>query len=328
MSENHEPSHHYHPSRRTVLATLGLVPAAFAAGSAWAVENAVTISEEGGMRVIRSNGIPDHATGQFPNRHNPNRIAAQNYTFRIDAHPRKTGRFTPLEHGNFGVAMNGIPFDPFTAEFWRRNRQSGWRYEAMTGKVDLGLDSNNAHVQPNGAYHYHGLPVDLVKRWSTDHHSGLIGYAADGFPIYALYGFSGGRVGDEIRPMRSGWRLKQGSRPSGGPGGSYDGTFVEDFEFVDGAGDLDAANGRETQTPEFPNGIYAYFLTDSYPFIPRYFAGRPDDTFRHGPPGGGMGGGMPGGMPGGPPNGPPNGPMGGGRPGMPPPPGMPPLPRG
>ncbi len=59
---------------------------------------------------------------------------------------------------SFGVALNGLPLDPGTAEFWHND--PNWNYEAMSGKMDLGLDENNAHVQPNGAYHYHGLPMD------------------------------------------------------------------------------------------------------------------------------------------------------------------------
>ncbi len=39
-----------------------------------------------------------------------------------------------------------------------------------------------------------------------------------------------------------------------------EGFFVEDYDFVDG-GDLDQHNGRYTITPEYPNGIYAYFAT-------------------------------------------------------------------
>ena len=33
--------------------------------------------------VVHSDGIPDHTTGDFPNRNNPNRITRQNYTFSI-----------------------------------------------------------------------------------------------------------------------------------------------------------------------------------------------------------------------------------------------------
>src|SRR5437016_4392394 len=41
-----------------------------------------------GYRYITSNGIPDHPTGQFPNRGNPNSISPQNYHFRITLSPK------------------------------------------------------------------------------------------------------------------------------------------------------------------------------------------------------------------------------------------------
>ena len=39
-----------------------------------------------------------------------------------------------------------------------------------------------------------------------------------------------------------------------------EGFFVNDFIY-DGLGDLDIHNGRFCKTPEFPNGIYAYFAS-------------------------------------------------------------------
>src|SRR6185503_5619951 len=46
-------------------------------------QSKVSITIEGDYRVIRANGLPDHITGEFPNRGNPNRIRPQNYTFRV-----------------------------------------------------------------------------------------------------------------------------------------------------------------------------------------------------------------------------------------------------
>jgi len=46
-------------------------------------------------------------------------------------------------------------------------------------------------------------------------------------------------------------------------------------------------------TGQFPNGTYAYSLTETWPVIPRYFAGEPDMSFRNSPPGGGRGPGGP-----------------------------------
>ena len=59
-----------------------------------------------------------------------------------------------------------------------------------------------------------------------DTHSPLIGCAADGFPIYGLYGYADPKQPSKgVKQMRSGWRLKRGTR-DGGPGGRYEGTYV------------------------------------------------------------------------------------------------------
>ena len=39
-----------------------------------------------------------------------------------------------------GVALNGVVFDPGTAEFWRDDPSLGWRMEAIGGPRNLGLD--------------------------------------------------------------------------------------------------------------------------------------------------------------------------------------------
>ena len=112
----------------------------------------------------------------------------------------------------------------------------------------------------------------------------LIGFAADGFPIYALYGYKDANdPSSEVVELRSSYRLRQGTRPSG-PGGKYDGTYVQDYEYVAGLGDLDQANGRYGVTAEFPAGTYYYVITEDYPYIPRMFVGTPDASFRKGPP--------------------------------------------
>lgn len=240
--------------------------------------NKVSISEKGTKRVITANGIPAHKVGRFPNNGNPNRIKAQSYTFSMPLFPQKTTRSTESRMGIFGVGVNGVPFDPGAAEFWRGNPRSGWQYEALGGAVPLGLDANYAHVQPTGAYHYHGLPVGLMQQlgWSRQAESPLIGYAADGFPIYAITATVNGRV----TQMTSSYRLKSGNRTGNGPSGRHDGTFVQDYRYVAGAGTLDECNGAFVKTADHPQGTYAYFLTDSFPVIPRCHKGTPDPSFQ------------------------------------------------
>ncbi|TWU23259.1 hypothetical protein Pla52o_27950 [Novipirellula galeiformis] len=255
-----------------------------------AIKNEVTITIEGDQRVITSNGIPEHPTGQFPNRGNPNRITPQTHVYRIPANPKVADQTTPMR-GEFGVAINGVPFDPGAGEFYAG--EPGWQYEPLSGAIDLGIDVSHAHVQPTGKYHYHGLPTGLIDsvQVGSGKHSPRIAWAADGFPIYAVYGYSDPNdANSSVQKLRSSYQLKQGQRPGGNaPGGTYDGTFVQDYEYVQGSGDLDECNGRFTVTPEYPEGTYAYFMTEEWPVVPRIFRGTPSVDFMHGPPRGGPG---------------------------------------
>ncbi|CAI8314507.1 MAG: Uncharacterised protein [Opitutia bacterium UBA7350] len=238
--------------------------------------------------VVNANAIPEHKVGQFPNRRNPHTIREQKLAFNLPLNPVPLKEPVPLHNDSgrgapntpFGIAANGVLFDPGTAEFYLGDRNADWNYEALSGSVILGLDVHHAHVQPNGSYHYHGLPTGLLKRLKLqpDTHSPLIGFAMDGFPIYALYGYRDARDSKSpIVKLRSSWQLKRGERPSNGsnPGGRYDGTFSKDYEYIQGSGDLDECNGRFTRTKEFPKGTYAYFLTEDWPVIPRYFRAQP-----------------------------------------------------
>lgn len=89
-------------------------------------------------------------------------------------------------------------------------------------------------------------------------HSPILGWAYDGSPIYGPYGF-GTPTGGAVRRMVSGYtQVSKGNRP---PVGVFPaGTFINDFIYT-ADGDLDEFNGRFCRTPEFPDGVYAYFCT-------------------------------------------------------------------
>lgn len=249
-------------------------------GPAPVFTNRCTTRVEGDRRVIRSNGIADHPTGRFPNRGNPNPIREMDFAWRIPLQPERSPTLTFTGIHWFGVAVNGVPFEPGTQEYFEEDRDSGWVYEAIGGTSDLGIDASNAHVQPNGAYHYHARPKGLVAELGGDtNRMLLVGWAADGFPIYTAQAPSDPRnPRSPLRAMKSSYRLKQGERPSR-PGQKYDGRFAQDFEYVKGWGDLDECNGRLTVTPEYPQGIYCYFITDEFPRISRFWRGVPDSSF-------------------------------------------------
>ncbi|WP_421724255.1 YHYH protein [Bauldia sp.] len=271
------------PRQHTIIQSEGLPPLSPAVNQPPG-QNEVSITIEGDERVIRANGIPATLVGSFPNEGNPNAIAVQPNEYRMPANPALTDRRTSLGLGEFGVAVDGIPFEPGAAEWYVGDPEAGWRYEALSGAIALGLDENFAHVQRTGKYHYHGLPMSLLAALGTSDtaHSPLVGWAGDGFPIYAVFGYvEPDNPSAGIKTLKSSYQLKTNGRPEGGedPGGIYDGTFIADYEYVADAGDLDACNGRVTVTPEFPDGTYAYFLTAEWPVIPRCFRGTPGDAF-------------------------------------------------
>ncbi len=262
----------------------------FTQPSSGGYKNEVKITVSSDRRLIESNGIPDHKTGSFPGAGNPHAITPQNHRFTVPVEPKAAEQVTVLGLQDFGIAVNGIPFDPSAAEWWNGNR--AWQYEPMYNR-SLGIDLNNAHVQPTGAYHYHGLPQDLLKRLEAGSKMVLVGWAADGFPIYGpLCPSDPNDLESPLKKMTSSYRLKSGNRPSGsGPGGRYDGTFTADYEYKSGSGDLDECNGRYGKTAEFPDGTYYYVLTENWPIIPRFYRGTPDPSFQRGPGGpGGPGG--------------------------------------
>lgn len=253
--------------------------------------NSVRIQETKTHIHIISNGIPIHRTGAFPRRGNPHSISEQRHNLRVPKGPQLTSRKTQSHF--FGVALNGVMFVPGTAECWeqktegrsqrglrsqtlsrtlprRRSLQNigdcEWRAEAIVnGSSRLGLDSNFAHVQPSGMYHYHGKPEGLIKRLKQKENRDLllVGYAGDGFKIYV----------SQSNKYLSSYRLKSGARHTGPPG-AHDGTYTADFKFVKGAGELDECNGLIKN-----DGLYAYILTEKFPFVPRCWRGSPDRSF-------------------------------------------------
>jgi hypothetical protein len=209
----------------------------------------------------------------------------------MPASPQKAAATTDLcplgkRTYRFGVALNGVTFDPSGPWFHEGDRYD-WHFEATSpvARPALGLDDNQAHTQAGGQYHYHGVPAGLVALLRDKTPTGmlLLGYAADGFPVYASEVHRDPH--DATSPLvtaRSSYRLRKGTRPSA-PGGTFDGTFEQDYEYAAGLGDLDECNGREGVTPESPNGTYYYVITADYPYIPRLLRGTPDDSFFYGP---------------------------------------------
>lgn len=253
-------------------------------------ESGVTIEVDGSTCLLSSNGIPNHDfndnTASFATD-----VAQVNRTFTITRQPERAETPTAIEQGSFdGVLLNGVVIDVLSAGCYRPDdpaadadgniligcaADSPWLTNPLGTDHKFGADSHNAHTQPDGTYHYHGNPIALFDDNPTESGSPLIGWAADGFPIYGSY-FVDPETGD-IRKAVSGYELKQGDRPAGeeNPPGAHDGTYYDDYDFT-GAGDLDECNGMEL------DGQYGYYVTDEYPYLPICFTGTPDPSFDKG----------------------------------------------
>ena len=258
--------------------------------------------ENGSSRILEGNGIPNHEVGTFPNSGNPNTIRAQNVSENFTLYPSiesEDGVAVGGPAGAIAYAINSVKFDPATAgrcnDSGRCSLAQGqgrWNIEALGHNTfDFGDDMNHAHVQPNGAYHYHGMPELLLDLLGQDQSITLVGWAADGFPVYARYGYKEASDSTSgIKIIETSWKLKSSpdaGRPStltqlvGGPGQGTTapnipiamGAFTQDFEYIEGSGDLDQCNGRVGVTPEFPKGIYYYMVTDDFPYFSRCLKG-------------------------------------------------------
>jgi uncharacterized protein (TIGR03437 family) len=196
-----------------------------------------------------------------------------------------------------------------------------WRRNAYYGEL-LTFDSCVGHQPGNGMYHYHANPLCLRAQLNDNletvrtsrngatyrelssgwHHSPILGWALDGYPIYGPYGYSNPiDPASPIKRMKSGFTLRNITQRTTLPAWSMHnhpnisqtltatqygpdvsatfslGRYVEDFDWVSGTGDLDQYNGRFTITPEFPAGTYAYFITiddSGTPAFPYIVAGQ------------------------------------------------------
>ncbi|MGB3182970.1 MAG: YHYH protein [Cyclobacteriaceae bacterium] len=247
-------------------------------------------------RTITSNQLPGHPTGSFPNAD----VTATNVTRQLEPNPAlagsatyiydETGKPTPSNPNfyQFGMATNGVEFHPMGLKPWTNpsSNEENWEWQAaVVDENQTFLDEYGGHVTTQGLYHYHGDIIGLADE-DGSRHSVLYGYAADGFPIYYKYGYTDKDDNSStIKELKSGYQLKSGSRTGTGtagtdyPDGNYDGTYIQDYEYVQGLGDLDECNGRYGVTPEYPDGIYYYVITTDFPKIPNCFMGTPDDDW-------------------------------------------------
>ena len=137
-------------------------------------------------------------------------------------------------------------------------------YEQEEGEQQVDLGVCHGHSGPGGVYHYHAdancihwhgeegetmYDYNLDSQRTLSTHSKIVGFAFDG---YSIYGYTGWNDEGDVVEMTSSYRLKDGADGSGG---------IDDYEYVQGLGTLDACNGISSATPDWPEGIYHYHTT-------------------------------------------------------------------
>lgn len=230
-----------------------------AAGYAGIPSNVQQVQYSNDNVYISATCIPDYNIG--PWNANPNIPVNKNFVFKITRHPEENkGTLTSVPLGHVGVWSNGVSiFNPYDGMSY--NNAGVWNRDALYYE-GISFDDCLGHPNGQGEYHHHVNPTCLYDDADSTHHSPIIGYAFDGFPIYGAYGYVDGNT--TVKRMKSSYVMNTGTTRTNGPDVSSTyplGAFIEDRTFVKGSGDLDVHNGRICITPDYPDGIYAYFVT-------------------------------------------------------------------
>jgi len=145
----------------------------------------ITFETSGSSRIIKGNGLPLHATGEFPISSsdrayeydkNPNSIELQETVFVLPLNPELRDEPTCLPKETIGITLTGVPlFSALDAK----------GTDALAHELQ---DKCGGHPEGSGTYHYHGESKCLreyAKEQSQEESSVLVGYALDGFGIYS-----------------------------------------------------------------------------------------------------------------------------------------------
>ncbi len=237
---------------------------------------------------VSSSDIPAYTIG--PWMANPNTPSTQNFISKFTRNPvQNTGTKTYTGLGNIGIWTNGVGiFNAKDGQYWNATTSAmtngisntGWNRNAYYWE-GISFDNCKGHAAPGGVYHHHVTPVCLYDQAATTVHSPIIGYAWDGYPIYGAYAYTNTNGTGAIKRMVSSYVLSSITTRSAGANGTslagppvnttYPlGSMCEDYAYTAGAGDLDQYNGRFCITPEYPSGIYAYFVTIDASSVPAY----------------------------------------------------------
>jgi hypothetical protein len=253
-----------------------------ATGYAGIESNVQQVQYSSNYVYVSATCIPGYSIGPWIG--SPAIPSNQNFVFQISRHPQpNTGTPKKIGLGHIGILTNGVSiFNALDAHSYNNANiwfQNGYHFEYPSFDACLG------HPQQFGEYHHHVSPNCLYNHYDSTHHSPIIGYAFDGYPIYGAWAYTDTNGTSPIKRMVSSYHLRsitnRTTLPDGtiltptqyGPAVSDSfplGSYLQDFEYIAGSGDLDDHNGRWCKTPEYPAGTYCYFVTLDASLQPAY----------------------------------------------------------
>lgn len=203
---------------------------------------AVEATCDGGTVTVDGNAIPDYTYIET----SPGQPRDRDQTYSFPSSPTVADSVTAVPLiGTAGVTLGGIPiFGP--------TEGTGGDVESLPGI----LSDCGSHNGPSG-FHIHLILTSsetdcLFTPEEVAAESQLVGYAFDGFPIYT-----------GIDQYTSSWELTDET------------LFATDtwnaHSFVEGSGDLDECNGLTDA-----DGNYAYYTTETFPYILGCYTGVVD----------------------------------------------------
>ena len=167
-------------------------------------------------------------------------------------------------NGASAILVNGLPLhSPISTSY---EYDDTWTYELGFETAESRANGDVAQTDENGLT-YTAIPTKEMSNTSvwgdSSTHSGIIGWAFDGLPIYGPYGYTDPMdISSAITNIKSGFVLKSGTRSSG-PGGAHTGEFIQDYELGSNAGTngyADRWNTRYGFTPDSPSTAIRYYV--------------------------------------------------------------------
>ena len=295
----------------------------------------IQVSSSTGWVYLRTSGLGYHVMGPWylnavHTQNFPNFPANQGVLYRFPRTPAVATTKTLTPGGPIGYFVDGVAvFD--NRDTFSYATASGTDAEPVNGLRGDGVWNRDAYVnegvtfdaafahQAGSNYHYHAN-TPALRFQLGDHvtfnaaaktyaestapataHSPILGWMADGFPVYGPYGYaSASNAASGVRRMISGYVKRDGTDgttnlaaagrttlpawaaraqnrnaalPANVQGPAVNttytlGHFLEDYDYLGDLGktqgtdfDLNESNVRFCVTPEFPAGTYAYFMS-------------------------------------------------------------------